>query len=286
MSRNINGSHILPPCSHITCHIHAYAISLLFLSLRCKTIHTDLKPENVALETPSRVVRAIMENRALDTDDKQAEKEWLRQVMRAPDIRIVDFGNACWTNKHFTDDIQTTQYRAPEVIIRTGYGTPCDVWSVACILFELATGDQLFHPKAGRDYSKDDDHIALTIELLGHWPKAFAKGGKRSREFFNGQGRPKAISRLEMWSLENVLHEKYEMTEEDARDFAGFLLPMLVITPKGRATAEEMLKHPWLSVQEAQDSTDPFRQVTTARDDESEDVAVGDETESNESAPA
>jgi hypothetical protein len=24
---------------------------------------------------------------------------------------VVDFGNACWTYKHFTDDIQTRQYR-------------------------------------------------------------------------------------------------------------------------------------------------------------------------------
>lgn len=29
--------------------------------------------------------------------------------------KIVDFGNACWTYKHFTDDIQTRQYRSPEV---------------------------------------------------------------------------------------------------------------------------------------------------------------------------
>lgn len=29
--------------------------------------------------------------------------------------KVVDFGNACWVHKHFTDDIQTRQYRAPEV---------------------------------------------------------------------------------------------------------------------------------------------------------------------------
>lgn len=29
--------------------------------------------------------------------------------------KVVDFGNACWTYKHFTEDIQTRQYRAPEV---------------------------------------------------------------------------------------------------------------------------------------------------------------------------
>lgn len=29
--------------------------------------------------------------------------------------KIVDFGNACWTHKQFTSDIQTRQYRSPEV---------------------------------------------------------------------------------------------------------------------------------------------------------------------------
>lgn len=30
---------------------------------------------------------------------------------------IVDLGNACWTYRHFSEDIQTRQYRAPEVLI-------------------------------------------------------------------------------------------------------------------------------------------------------------------------
>jgi serine/threonine protein kinase len=29
--------------------------------------------------------------------------------------KIVDFGNACWTDRQFSDNIQTRQYRAPEV---------------------------------------------------------------------------------------------------------------------------------------------------------------------------
>ena len=30
-------------------------------------------------------------------------------------VLIVDLGNACWTHKHFSEDIQTRQYRSPEV---------------------------------------------------------------------------------------------------------------------------------------------------------------------------
>merc|ERR1712099_69833 len=61
--------------------------------------------------------------------------------------KIADFGNACWTFKHFTDDIQTRQYRSPEVVLGQDYSTSCDMWSLACLLFELATGDFLFEPK-------------------------------------------------------------------------------------------------------------------------------------------
>jgi serine/threonine-protein kinase SRPK3 len=41
--------------------------------------------------------------------------EALGARLGALDARVVDFGNACWADKHFTDDIQTRQYRAPEV---------------------------------------------------------------------------------------------------------------------------------------------------------------------------
>lgn len=35
-------------------------------------------------------------------------------------------------------------YRAPEVILGLGWSFPCDIWSVGCILVELASGDALF----------------------------------------------------------------------------------------------------------------------------------------------
>jgi hypothetical protein len=38
---------------------------------------------------------------------------------------VVDFGNACWTYKHFTDDIQTRQYRC-------GRGRRSSCWGADC----------------------------------------------------------------------------------------------------------------------------------------------------------
>ena len=32
-------------------------------------------------------------------------------------VKVVDLGNACWFNHHFSTEIQTRQYRSPEVVI-------------------------------------------------------------------------------------------------------------------------------------------------------------------------
>jgi serine/threonine-protein kinase SRPK3 len=56
-------------------------------------------------------------------------------------------------------------------------------------IFELITGgDYLFDPASGSRYSKDDDHIAQIIELIGEIPKSIAFAGKYSSEFFNRKG--------------------------------------------------------------------------------------------------
>jgi serine/threonine-protein kinase SRPK3 len=48
---------------------------------------------------------------------------------------VLAHSTATWTDHHFTNDIQTRQYRCPEVIIgSTTWGTSADIWSVACIV--------------------------------------------------------------------------------------------------------------------------------------------------------
>ncbi|XP_037346616.2 SRSF protein kinase 1b isoform X2 [Pungitius pungitius] len=162
-------------------------------------------------------------------------------------VKIADLGNACWVNKHFTDDIQTRQYRSLEVLTGTGYSTPADIWSTACMAFELATGDYLFEPHSGEDYSRDEDHIALIIELLGKVPRKLILAGKYSKEFFTKKGDLRHITKLKPWGLLDVLMEKYEWSKDEAHTFSTFLLPMLDLVPERRATAAQCLSHPWLT---------------------------------------
>jgi len=113
--------------------------------------------------------------------------------------------------------------------------------------FEMATGDYLFEPHSGDDYSRDEDHLAHIIELLGPIPKATALAGKYSREFFNKKGELRHITKLKPWGLFNVLTEKYDWNLEVAQQFVDWMLPMLALDPSERATADQALAHPFLA---------------------------------------
>jgi len=122
------------------------------------------------------------------------------------------------------------------------------MWSAACLIFELITGgDYLFDPASGARYTKDDDHIAQIIELVGDFPKSVAFSGRFSSDFFNRRGELRHISKLRFWPLHDVLHDKYLLPRHRAQRAASFLAPMLRLNPEQRARAKDALMHPWLA---------------------------------------
>ncbi|CCC69093.1 hypothetical protein NCAS_0C01030 [Naumovozyma castellii] len=162
------------------------------------------------------------------------------------EIKIADLGNACWYDEHYTNSIQTREYRSPEVLLGASWGCSADIWSTACLIFELITGDFLFEPEEGHSYTKDDDHIAQIIELMGDFPESLLKDGRYTRNFFNSKYQLRNISKLKFWPLKDVLTEKYKVDPNEARQIADFLLPMLQLDPKKRADAGGLVNHPWL----------------------------------------
>ncbi|XP_073150996.1 uncharacterized protein [Henckelia pumila] len=260
--------------------------SLDYLHRELGLIHTDLKPENILLYStinPSKdPIRSgmtpILERPegnpngvvSINTIEKKLKQRARRAVARISerrasmggvgvmpkparslegiDIRckVVDFGNACWADKPIAEEIQTRQYRAPEVILQSGYSFPADMWSFACIAFELATGEMMFTPKTGQGFSEDEDHLALMMELLGKMPRKIATCGARSKDYFDRYGDLKRIRRLKYLTLDRQLVEKFKICGDDAREFADFLCPILDFEPEKRPSAQQCLQHPWL----------------------------------------
>ena len=234
-----------------------YKINLMEYS---KSLKAYLKEKNRIIHDEKHRKDMILQNEMLSKAKTELEKEKIMKKLkekfsrRGPEIdpsievKICDVGNACWFNHHFSTIIQTRQYRAPEVLLGINYNESSDIWSLACMVFELATGDFLFEPRKGDTYSKNDDHLAQIIELVGKMPKNFALSGSYSMKYFNKNGKLKRIRKLVYYPLIKVLTEKYHFKEKEAKALSDFIMPMLEYYPNKRITARELLRHPWLNM--------------------------------------
>ena len=247
--------------------INDILIGLDFLHEKCEIIHTDIKPDNLVItldkknhirkkspeDTNIRTKKKVKimsssipvsENQP-DTIDKIKNDHHMEQNIIC---KIADLGNACWTYKHYTENVSARIYRSPEVIVGLPYSTPIDIWSLACVVFELVTGDLLFDiEEDNNSYQSDQAHIALMIELLGDMPKQFTSEGKYSEHIFNQKGELKTTHNLNHMSMKEVLKQKYKLLSEEAYPLADFLNSMLEIDPSKRIKAKDALNHPWLT---------------------------------------
>ena len=206
-------------------------------------IHCDVKPENVLMSSYSRA-----------------------------EIKLIDFGSGCFITDHLSSYIQSRSYRAPEVILGLGYDGKIDVWSVGCVIAEMAN--------EGKVLFENDSVVCMLgrIEAVcGNFPKHMLEGGGEAHKFFTPSGLLYSVVEKEEEEEDNSedesendekeeeeaemvdiitpiptpmanqlgLGDKKSLTEEEV-NFADFVSCLLQVDPENRPTAREALQHPFI----------------------------------------
>ncbi|XP_035236691.1 STKc_p38 domain-containing protein isoform X1 [Anguilla rostrata] len=147
------------------------------------------------------------------------------------ELKILDFGLARQTESEMTGYVVTRWYRAPEVIFNwMHYSQTVDVWSAACILAEMITGQVLF---PGSD---SIDQLKKILSLTGT-PHSSLVQKMQSKD---------ARSYVQSLPPQRKKNFKDVFSSMDG-NAVQLLESMLILDPEKRMTAKEGLAHPYLS---------------------------------------
>ena len=151
-------------------------------------------------------------------------------------LKIGDFGLAQLLNggHPLLRYIVTPGYRAPELLVRnTSYGPEVDIWAAGCIVAELYKRRRFFTYFESRE------------EMLAEVAAGFGKLPADVVQHEAGRQMLKRVSGERTTSLKRMLPEL--SVSPDPKVAQDFIRRMLTVDPRKRATAAELLRHPYLA---------------------------------------
>jgi dual specificity tyrosine-phosphorylation-regulated kinase 2/3/4 len=173
-------------------------------------VHCDLKPDNILL-------------------DKEGK------------LRLIDFGCACFQKSATPCYAQSRHYRAPEVMLETGLSCSVDMWSLGCILAEMAKGKVLFPG------DNEKQQLAFVMELLGKPPKGLVSHSTKRAQFFEPSGAPKQVHSSKGCPIFPGSLSLSLYLSGCCKSFIDFISRCLDWNPQSRLTPQQALEHPWFT---------------------------------------
>ncbi|KAM5371305.1 hypothetical protein ACJZ2D_008106 [Fusarium nematophilum] len=234
--------------------------ALAFLHDSCRVIHTDIKPQNILIETPGindMLQHAPSEVLQQHTPPPDPEKPYYMESsqlaladedMTLPDnisVKLADFGTSSWFDQHLTEWIQPSKLRAPEVILGAEWDHKADIWNLG-LIWELVLGQLAFDGQATATapYSSEA-HLAQMRSILGPMPLSLLERAKSADKFYDVNGNLLHGPSLPEFPL-ITLCDSGGIQDLDKDQFLEFIGGMLQLEPRDRLDAKQLLKSKWL----------------------------------------
>ncbi|KAJ7237933.1 kinase-like domain-containing protein [Mycena rebaudengoi] len=216
-------------------------VEVLAQIARAKIIHTDVKLSNLLFGNfyNEQGLEAYLESHPGDeVSDHKTLGRRSRIIKEQPIPRLkdeeiviylIDFGRAQRAGEQPTaHSFGALALRAPEVILWSDFGPAVDIWAVGCLVNILLVVRWLFDPEPDEELSIEDDHLAKMIELLSErFPKSMLARAKHRDRYFSGDG---------AFGVSVIATA------------ADFIRACLQLSYNDRATAEELQRHPFISL--------------------------------------
>ena len=143
---------------------------------------------------------------------------------------------------------QEEKYLPPEIILNSDYNETIDIWAVACIIFELATGEPFFNAEKDTNFTEKENHLLKFFEILGNIPDKLIKRMINPKIYFDKLKKLTQQKNINRINILDLLKYKFHFKDEEAVKLNDFLSQMLNYLPENRPSASKMLSHPWLNM--------------------------------------
>lgn len=121
------------------------------------------------------------------------------------------------------------RYRAPELLIGSGYGKAVDMWAIGCIMGELVDGQPLFPGES------EIDQLRVIQKVMGpltpDQKEVFQKQPRFLGTKFPDFGKPETLEKHYLGKI--------------SKKALSFMKGLLKMDPNERMTASEALQHPY-----------------------------------------
>ena len=215
-----------------------------FLHNECGVLHTDINTSNILIDEPQRVA---------EMESKVGPAGVLEESLQ---IRLSDFGLACWQDRHLTDRIQPLVLRAPEITVGGPWEASVDVYSIGCLVHYFVVGEPPFYDAqhSSDGAAIEQRRLSLQAAYFGPVPKVIVDNATRAQKFFDDEGQLHPEARLPAQSVEEAIDDKVQRSTPLKQDlisdeipaFCDFLRASLATDPRKRKSPRDLVNHAWL----------------------------------------